>query len=173
MSLDPIDTLKDNYEQEFKRKETLENKANNMTTVSGVVAALLFGFGELFVERLAGLQYLWLQHVTFLLLIGVVASLAAIVFSVIGFRVQKYSYVVGNNVLDQPSLMEQIDSMNIAGAANNNNIITAYKTCIKNNAKRNNRKSLWIEFSQWSFVASIAILAIFVCWLLNSPIQFP
>jgi hypothetical protein len=171
MALDPMDTLKEDYKQEFDRKETLENKANNMTSVSGVVASLLFGFGALFVERLTELHYELLGQVTTLLLIGIGASLAAIVLSVWGFRIQKYFYVIGESEVEKPSL--NLRNVQVEGAPNNVNIINAYKGCIEKNSKLNDSKARWIEASQWTFVASIAVIAIFVGWLLYSPIKFP
>lgn len=75
-------------------------------TVAGVVAALLFGFGQVLIENLAALRYDWSTHIIAILLIGILASLASIVLSVIAFRVQNYSYVIGHTVVQEPSLRQ-------------------------------------------------------------------
>jgi hypothetical protein len=52
-----LETLKEGYKLEFEIKQTLENKANNLTMVSGTVAALLFGSGQLFIGILVQYNY--------------------------------------------------------------------------------------------------------------------
>ena len=167
-----ISTLKEHYELEFKRKETLENKANNMTTVAGVVAALLFGFGQVLIENLATIHYDWSTQIIAILLTGILASLASIVLSVIAFRVQNYSYVIGHTEVEKPSLRE-LTNVALTVAGDENAELTAYKNCIEKNSQRNDSKAKRIEISLWLFIASVSLIAILSAWLLIFPINFP
>lgn len=44
--------MKHRYNEEFARKDTLETKANNIITIAGTIATLLFGFGTFLVDKL-------------------------------------------------------------------------------------------------------------------------
>ena len=44
--IDHLTEIKEQYNQEFDIKKTLESKANNITTISGTVAGLFFGLGQ-------------------------------------------------------------------------------------------------------------------------------
>lgn len=168
-----LEALKEHYKLEFDIKQTLENKANNMTTVSGTVTALLFGFGQLFITILVQEKYHWLSEITSILLIGCLAGLAAIVSSVLGFRIQDYSYVIGRTAISRPSIATNITNTAFrVGAGNETASIKAYQDCIKVNEQKNNSKGSLIEAAQWAFCVSIGMIALLVGWLLFSPIPF-
>ena len=173
--------LEKHYQLEFGRKETLENKANNMTTVAGVVATLLFGFAQFLIENLAALKYDWLSSIIVIVLIGILASLASIVLSVLAFRVQNYFYVIGHTAVDKPSLRGRLplvdgaaNALNLKSGAGDEDLeIAAYKKCIEENSKLNDSKAKRIQISLWTFVASISFIGILFVWLLVAPISFP
>jgi hypothetical protein len=166
-----LETLKEHYKLEFDIKQTLENKANNMTTISGSVTALLFGFGQLFISILIDKHYQWLSFINSFLLVGSLAGLIAIVLSVLGFRIQDYSYVIGKVVISRPSLANLPNNFQ-AGANNDPASVTNYQNCIKENEKKNNSKSKYIEAAQWAFSVSIGMIAFIVGWLVVAPIHF-
>lgn len=171
-----LETLKDHYKEQFDRKGTLENKANNMTSVSGVVAALLFGFGQFLIEKLTALSYEGLSYIIGILLIGILASLTSIILSVLGYRVQDYFYVIGHTSVGQPSLRKELLDGTLQCEANvdhENDQINAYKDCIEKNSNLNNKKGRIVEASMWTFVASIVFITILFGWLLVHPIEFP
>jgi hypothetical protein len=168
-----LPTLKDHHELEFKRKEALENKANNMTTVAGVVAALLFGFGQLLIEKLASLHYDWLSSIIAILLFGILSSLVSIVLSVFAFRVQNYYYVIGHTAKPKPSYRGTYGAVDLTRAGDEDAERDAYKTCIDENSKMNDSKARRIEISLWTFVASVTSIAILTSLLLIVPITFP
>jgi hypothetical protein len=47
-----FEEVKQQYNNEFARKGTLETKANNIITIAGTIATLLFGFGTFLVDKL-------------------------------------------------------------------------------------------------------------------------
>jgi hypothetical protein len=169
-----VEKLKDHYDLEFKVKENLENKASSMLTVAGIVAPLLFGFGQLFVEKLAGIpdRTSQLHYFIFTLLVGCLACLASIVFSVIATRVQEYVYVIGATTIPRPSLASTLKNMQI-NTGEEQGQISAYKESIEKNAGNNDLKKSWLEASQWAFVVGITMIAIILSWLLIFPVKFP
>lgn len=177
MVAEDLEELDKHYNLEFARKETLENKANNMTAVAGIVAALLFGFGQLLIENLASVKYDWLTHVIVILFIGVIASLASIILSTLGFRVQNYSYVIGHTAVEKPSLLETLRSVEILGLKSGQPDFEtkkdAYIKCIYKNSELNDSKAKTIQASLWTFVISIIMVAIILLWLIVAPISFP
>jgi hypothetical protein len=68
-----LQELKDQYEKEFELKDALEGKANNILTISGLVATLLFGFGSFMIDKL-GSSYEFLIPVTILLIMGIIGN---------------------------------------------------------------------------------------------------
>ena len=130
----------------------------------------LFGFGQLFVSKLAELKYPLLSEVVLVLLFGCIASLAAIVLSVLAYRIQNYAYVIGGITIDKPSIASSIQDMTFSASEVGEE---AYKDSIKKNEGYNKSKSILIGAAQWAFCISIGTVAILLTWLLVSPIKFP
>jgi hypothetical protein len=174
MVLREVEELKDHYQLALDLKGTLESKANNMTTVAGVVAALLLGFGQLFVTNLTELQYEGIQYIIAILLAGCITSLGAVLCSVLGWRIQNYYFVVGSEAISKPSIANQVSSPNFDFTLNDNcKLIEAYREAIKKNEEYNTSKSHWIGASQWFFFGSIVMISVLLIWLIISPIKFP
>jgi hypothetical protein len=168
-----VEELKEQYHLQFTLKGTLENKANNMTTIAGVVATLLLGFGQLFVTNLAAIQYEAIQYITAILLVGCLASLGAVFFSVLGWRIQNYIFVIGNDPIPKPTIATLISSMGHNYAIDNARLTRAYLEAIDINNKLNISKSRWIGLSQWFFFGSIVMISILLIGLTIWPIEFP
>lgn len=87
-----LQQLKDQYKMIFDIKTSLENKANNIISISGTVAALLFGFGIFLIDKL-GPTYQLTSYVSFILIVSIGGSVLAILLSIWSFKIQPYSYV--------------------------------------------------------------------------------
>lgn len=161
--------LKEQYDLELLVKDKLETKANNMTTISGVAATLIFGFAQLFISKLAGIRDPNLSYVNCLLGASLVFSICAVLLSILAWRIQEYKYVVGTGTLDRSSLV----SIATATLGTHNNMAAAYQESIAQNAKNNKTKKDLIEISQWLFVSTLLCITIFSIWLLAYPIKFP
>ena len=72
-----VEELRRTYDKGWDVKNTPESKANNIMTIYGTVAALLFGFGALFLRNLHP-DYAFLSGFVGLLIAGIIASVAAI-----------------------------------------------------------------------------------------------
>jgi ABC-type branched-subunit amino acid transport system permease subunit len=164
-----VEELKNHYELVLNLKATLESKANNMTTVAGVVATLLLGFGELFLSNLTAKNYQGVQYITFILLAGCLASLLAVLFSVLAWRIQNYYFVVGSQPIPKPSIAASVSSLNFDFALNDGKLINAYRDAIARNEGYNISKSDLIGLSQWFFFGSIVMISVLLIWLIISP----
>jgi hypothetical protein len=82
-----VEELKKSYDKVWDVKATLESKANNIMTISGAVAALLFGFGALFLKNLHT-DYQFFFLFVGLMVAGLLAGVAAMFFVVFpsGYR---------------------------------------------------------------------------------------
>jgi hypothetical protein len=163
------DPLKEQYDLELLVKDKLETKANNMTTISGVTATLIFGFAQLYVSKLAGVNYQYLNLLNGFLGAALVFSIAAVIFSVVAWRIQEYRYVVGTGTVDRSTLV----SIQTIAPAQYNNRSQAYQASIVKNAENNRTKKELIEVSEWLFVIAMLCITVFSIWLLEYPIKFP
>jgi hypothetical protein len=169
-----LEDVKDLSNQEFDRKKTLEGKANNITTIAGTVATLLFGFGQFLVGKLIDLNYSHdiIFNFISILILGVAGCVIAIIFSVLAFSVQHYDIVAGNRRVEERTMTT--NTMSELGMLKDSNqgdkktnykqkSIKEYKIAIPKNAKKNDSKSFRVKISQWAFIFStIAIVAVLI-----------
>src|SRR6476660_8644747 len=90
--------IKEQYNQEFDIKKTLESKANNITTISGTVAGLFFGLGQFLIGKLIEINYGLLGYIILLFILGIVANIASIMSSIWAWKEKNYYYVLNNRV---------------------------------------------------------------------------
>lgn len=180
MAIDDTKTLKDQYDLEFDRKETLENKANNMTSVAGVVAALTFGFGQFLIEKLSAIHYDDLSYIIGILLFAILSSVVSIIFSVLAFRIQRYHFLIGHTAVEKPTLRAELkkqDGSSILGLKtgqfDDKTRKEQYVKCIEKNSEKNDLKAKVIDVSMWAFVSGVVLIVVLFAWLLFVPISFP
>lgn len=156
---------KDQYSLELDRKKTLEGKANNITTISGTVAVLLFGLGQFLIDKLANLHYAFLPGIIFFLLLGSSLSVVAILLSLYGFRVSDYYYVIAGESVQEPSIVAK----NFASFKGKKNDWTKqYVENTRKNAEINNKKAAIIKGSELCFSSSVITIPIVLLILLVS-----
>ena len=90
--------IKDQYNQEFDIKKTLETKANNITTISGTVAGLFFGFGQFLIGKLIDIHYDRLWDVILLLIVGISLNIVTIAYSMMAWKEKNYYYILNGEV---------------------------------------------------------------------------
>jgi hypothetical protein len=88
-----LEEVKQQYNNEFARKGTLETKANNMITIAGTIATLLFGFGTFLIDKL-GSKYGLILPISLALAVGIVLIIISMIFSIWVSRIQRYKYVI-------------------------------------------------------------------------------
>lgn len=147
-------------------KATLEVKANNIVTIAGTVATLLFGFGSLFLESLNP-AYPFLPAFTGFLLTGIIVSVVAIIFGGLSFRIRTYEVPIGLDFFAEKK--ELLDEYKRATSDTfYNTMITAYLRCMKQNNEENERKVKQISIAQWLFFASMIIVPILLGIVLHA-----
>ena len=77
--------------EQWRRTESIENKATSIIQVAGTITALIFGFVT-FSQSTATFNPA--GYIEWLIVIGVILSIASIVFSVIALQVRKYSFPI-------------------------------------------------------------------------------
>jgi hypothetical protein len=153
-----VEELRKSYDKGWEVKNTLETKANNIITISGTVASLLFGFGTLFLKNLDP-HYQLLPEFVGLLVGGIIISIVAILFSSLSFRLRKYEVPIGPDFFANNQNL--IDDFKTAKTDTfNNTMITAYLRCMEQNNKQNDGKVRVISIAQWSFFVSMIVIPI-------------
>jgi len=165
-----LEALKSQYDKEFELKDALEGKANNLLTIAGVVSTLLFGFGTFLISNLNA-DYQPLPYLSFLLVVGVVTNIISILFSVMSFKIQPYSYAMAYNnfynedgTFNEETIEEYRDEKDVN--VFKETIIETYLRCIKHNDLMNNGKALTIKIAQWFFFAGALTIPLMIGILL-------
>jgi hypothetical protein len=161
-----VEELRNSYQKGWEVKATLETKANNIITISGTVATLLFGFGSLFLESLNP-DYQLLSVFIGLLMIGIIASVIAIICGGLSFRIRTYDVPVGPDYFSGKP--EKIDEFKKATSDTfNNTMISAYLKCMNQNNDENERKVKYISPAQWLFFISMIVVPILLGVVLHA-----
>jgi hypothetical protein len=161
-----VEELKKSYDKGWEVKNALENKANNMITISGTVATLLFGFGSLFLKNLNPNYQLLPLFIVFLMA-GIITSVVAILLSSLSFRLRIYEIPIGPDFFTNNKNL--IDDYKTAPRDKfNNTMITAYLRCIKQNHTINESKVKFISTAQWLFIVSMIIIPILLGIVLHA-----
>jgi hypothetical protein len=161
-----LQELKEQYEKEFEIKDDLESKGNNLLTISGVVATLLFGFGSFMVDKFDA-TYDMLTPVTILLIIGIVGNIISIFWSVISFKISLYKYVMPYDYFfnrdgsaNEEHLIEYRDGDDLDVFTNT--LVDTYLKCNRHNGLQNKDKAVKVDLAQWFFFGSILIIPIVI-----------
>jgi hypothetical protein len=166
-----LQELKEQYEKLFEITDALEGKANNLLTVAGLVATLLFGFGSFIVDKFDA-TYNMLTPVTILLMIGIVGNVISIFWSVMVFRIKDYLIAMDskhfydqNGNINEQKVEEYRDEQD--ENVFTDTLIDTYLKCNRHNGLRNDEKAVKIKYAFWSFLGSIVTAPITIGILLT------
>jgi hypothetical protein len=154
-----LDEMKDSYEREWTRKSTLESKANNNITVSGVVITLLFGFVAFIFPHTNGVPNV--NAIVQIILGSIILNVICLLLSVLAFRMLNYDYVF--SATEKPILAEYKNSTDFEVV---NNLIDQYHDAMIKNTKQNDTKSRLIGIAQWFLFAGIVLIPVPVAMLM-------
>jgi len=174
------DLLESRYEQEFSRKGTLDDKANNMMTIASTVATLYGGFGlltetELFTQALA------INLSLLMLLIGVSLLIGCIIIAAKSYSLRKYQYILKHDYFDikkdskennskendskkeDEEEIDKIDKFRTRDPTDfSRQLIENYQNCIKINFLTNDIKADDLELGQKMLLIGVASLPLFI-----------
>ncbi len=161
-----VEELRRTYDNGWDVKNTPESKANNIMTIYDTVAALLFGFGALFLRNLYP-DYAFLSGFVGLLIAGIIASVAAIVLCSLSFRLQKYTVAIGPGFfVDKGNLVGNFK--NSSRDTFNDTMIAAYLQAMEKNDKQNQSKVKYLKIAHWLFVASMIVIPILLAIVVHA-----
>lgn len=161
-----VEELRKSYDKGWDIKNTLESKANNIMTISGTVAALLFGFGALFLKNLHP-DYAFLSGFVGLLIAGILASVAAIVLCSLSFRLQRYSVAIGPDFfVGKGNLVSNYK--NSSRDKFNDTMIETYLQSMEKNNAQNQNKVKFLTIAHWLFVASMIVIPILLAIVIHA-----
>lgn len=86
--------IKIRYEGSLQRKESVDDKANNMMSIAATVAALYGGFGLVSATVLFSTKFNYPDPSVFTLLIGVSLLVSCIIFSAKSYSIRDYYYAM-------------------------------------------------------------------------------
>jgi len=162
--------IKIRYEGSFQRKESLDNKANNMMGIASTVATLYGGFGLASATGLFSTELHTVNLSIFTLLIGVSLMVSCIIFSAKSYFVGDYYYAmkVDDFVKIKKKNGYEWDNKNIDNFRKRDLIelsqlmIKVHLGCIVSNRKINDRKSDHLEIGQKIFFVGVVTVPLFI-----------
>jgi hypothetical protein len=169
---DPIPFLEEvrrRYDSIHDLRKSIESKANSMISVSGTLVGLFFGFGYFIVQNL-GPEFVHIDIVAALLIIGISCTIIALLFSLYAYKVKKYLFVLpGGTFFDEEGektyTVESgkkkytLDELRGLGSNDFRNVmIDNYVEANEKNASINSDRTEHIWFSQWMLFVGILLV---------------
>lgn len=165
-----VTELKMQYNIELDNKKNLETKANGIISISGTVAALLFGFGTFLINKL-GPSYDYFSFVVIMLMLSISSVVVSIVLSIAASRIQEYYVAMDHTPFYQNNEIK-IEVLQQFCDANkntfNHHMAKTYLTCIEHNAHINEKKATYILISQIIFFCGVVLLPILLAVLFSN-----
>lgn len=163
-----LQELKDSFNSVMQSKEHIEARASNIVTVSGTVAALLFGFGTYLLSNIASDYYLR-NYIFYVLAFGILAALISLLSGVlVAYRRTKYRFPMTYEAFYKDGKLDPavVDQFKQASQQDfSDRMIEEYLEAIKKNTERNADKAFKLQFSQWSLFVTILFIMVLVIFL--------
>jgi hypothetical protein len=144
--------VKERYDFELERIRRLDDKANNVLTIAGVLATLVTGFGSLSITLTQFNISEIIAFVAFVACLGLL--IASFCFGLRAYQIRSY-----NIVPDPPVLIVEGEKMNA------DKIFQAlgdtYALAIEENMKKNEGKVYNIKVASWLVFVSLILFSIF------------
>lgn len=162
--------MKNRYEQENQRKETLDQKANNMMTIASTVATLYSGFGVAIVTQLFTIP-LQMSATIIILLIGVGILIISIFLGTKAYMLREYNYAFNfkpfAKVIDKDFNIKfddtKIENYQKREANDFGKLmVKIYTKCILQNMSTNETRGTSIIWSQRVFLVGLASFPVFI-----------
>lgn len=143
-------------------KERLDNKANNMMTMSGTVATILMGIGVFIVKSVNCVSSLLVVMLS-IFAIGISFLIASIILNIIAHRLRTQDYPMGSkkffdkrviqpNTVTEYSTAHKIDFQEM--------IVNEYLDCILDAEEKINHKGYLMKLGQISFLIGLSVVPI-------------
>lgn len=158
-----LNELRIQFDRLLKTKEKLDGKAVGMITMSGLVSALLMGFGTILLRSIDP-SFKYFQCIIIVLFIGVLLMITTIILSVMAYKSRDQWYPLGSDKFyDKNYNTKAINSYrNAEEKLFHLRMIRDYIFSMKDTEKLIDSKGKWIKTSQWVFLAGIGTIPVIV-----------
>ena len=163
--------IKEQYTRSLQNRANLDSKANNLTSMSGMIVTLLMGFG-IFMMQMLNPDYVFYNLPLIFLVIGIILVIASIVLATLSYRLKTINYPTGPKLFfnkdgkyNEERIMKFIKSEKSDFYERK---IKDYLTAIKINNNVNDGKVKRIKISQWLFLFGMGIIPIIVIVLIHA-----
>lgn len=161
-----IEELRLQCERNIQVKERLDNKTNNIITISGMIATLFMGFGVFLLEHVDYMKYPNIVlYASIVLMAEVVLTAITVICSVYVYNLKTYThpinygtiYKISNGKPDE--IIEQFK--NASDDEIKDAFVINYMESIKSYEEQNNEKTNDISVAQVTLFLSICMIPIF------------
>jgi hypothetical protein len=168
-----LNEVRSRYNVELNSRNTLDQTAANMLLIIGASIGFLMTLSAALLVKIQ--NYPFLEHLYFVLIAGIILSIAAIISFLFVRKETKYTVVIGiESVLEStlPSAESIISSVISYDIENlRNKLIKAYLKSIHGNYEVNKKKNKIIDLGEVLFVLSITLIMISVILQLHALMQ--
>jgi hypothetical protein len=166
-----IAEIKTQFERELSVKDTLDRKSANMITMSSSISAAIIAIATF---ALAYKLTINNDFAVITISIALTIGMSAIGLFIWSYHLRNYQYPLGHEIFfkDKGNGKYRKDIVNNWQSSStktfNDRIVEEYLSSIKTNANSNKSKARALEFGQWVFLCSIAMVSF---WLIISLIM--
>jgi hypothetical protein len=155
-----VSELRAQYNMEFDNKKNLETKASSIISISGTVAALLFGFGTFLINKVSP-SYDFFMYILALLMISISSITISIILSIFASRIHEYYVAADHKQFYKGKEFDEDKWEKYCYSSKNKfnrTIAKNYFKCIQHNANKNETKARYIQLAQIGFFCGLAVL---------------
>ena len=159
-----FDELKAALDLEMSNRTKLDQKANGLITMSGMIATLLMGFG-IFLLRFLRPEFEYTNHIIGILVLGIVLMLSTIIISLLSYGLKSYIAPLGHEIFFEGENYKE----EIVNKFRKSKLETLYKrmmeeylVSIKHSSEINKGKAMKLNLAQWIFLGGVAIIPIII-----------
>lgn len=159
-----FEELKDALDLEMSNRSKLDQKANGLITMSGMIATLLMGFG-IFLLRFLHPKYDLTIYVLGILVLGIILMLSTIILSLLSYGLKSYIAPLGHGIFFNGEIYNE-EMVNKFRKAKPEifykRMMEEYLVSIKHSSEINKGKAMKLSLAQWIFLGGVAIIPIIV-----------
>jgi hypothetical protein len=156
--------IREAYTKEHEIRSNLDDKANNMMSVSGTIATLFMGFGSFLLQNIPMTKLVIVVPAFIILMIEIILTTITIRYSMNAFKIRGYYYPVTYNAFFKNGKYDPMVVKLFITAEKDSfyqHFIGEYLTGIRTNVAHNLDKSKKIGFAQRLFLFALAMIPIF------------
>jgi hypothetical protein len=159
---DFLHELKYTFEQGITWKNSLDNKANNMITMSSAITTFLITLVTFLFSRISIGQSFY-PIIILMLLVAIISAIVAILYFIRSYSIKNYCFPLGHEAFFRNGEYNEEQMNNFLSYSNKEfkeHMIEEYLECMKTNSANINDKSVKIKCGQYFYLCSIIAIVI-------------